>query len=134
LISTRIARRAAIVWGLFLLVLTSWPSPPEIPAISWIPSFDKLAHAVLYSVEGFFLYFAVSWPGAPRFSWLRALTVGGALAVFGTLDEIHQAWIPGRSMEAADALMDSIAGLVGGVAGSFLSVKVPGPRSQVPGL
>jgi VanZ family protein len=33
--------------------------------------------------------------------------------VWGTLDEIHQAWIPGRSMEMGDALTDTVAGFVG---------------------
>ena len=44
-----------------------------------------------------------------------ALT-GGVLALWGTLDEIHQAFIPGRSMEAGDALMDAVAGFLGALA------------------
>ena len=118
----RRARVAAAAWGLFLLALTSWPSPPEVPAVSWIPDFDKVIHAFLYGVEGFLLYFAIRWPEPQKFSWLRALAVGGALAVWGTLDELHQAWIPGRSMEAADALTDAIAGFAGAVIGSAVSV------------
>ncbi len=127
----RRARLLAAAWGLFLLALTSWPSPPEVPVVSSIPNFDKLVHAVLYGVEGFLLYFAIRWPPPHRFSWLRALVVGGALAVWGTLDELHQAWIPGRSMEAADALTDAVAGLAGGLAASFWSVRrrVPGATS-----
>jgi VanZ family protein len=129
----RRARNAAVVWGLFLLALTSWPSPPEVPVVSNIPNVDKLVHAFLYGVEGFLLYFAVAWPGPPRFSLLRALTIAGALAVWGTLDEIHQAWIPGRSMEAADALADTVAGFLGGVAASAWSRRgrvraLPSPR------
>jgi VanZ family protein len=121
--SLRLARRAALLWGLFLLALTSWPSPPEVPIVSLIPNFDKLVHAVLYGVEGFLLYFAVAWPGPRRFSWLRVLVIGGALAVWGTLDEVHQVWIPGRSMEAADALTDAVAGLGGAVVASGVSVR-----------
>lgn len=107
------ARWAAAGWAVFLLVLTSWPSPPEVPVVSAIPNFDKLVHGFLYGVEGFLLYFAIDWPRSSRASWLRALVVGGALAVCGTLDEVHQAWIPGRSMEAADALTDAVGGTVG---------------------
>ena len=109
----RRARYAAIAWGIFLLALTSWPSPPEVPAVSWIPSFDKIVHAFLYGVEGFLLYRAVAWSGRARFSWLRVLAIGGALAVWGTIDEIHQAWIPGRSMEGLDAMADTVGGLLG---------------------
>jgi VanZ family protein len=119
----RRARLYAAAWGLFLLALTSWPSPPEVPVVSSIPDFDKVVHAFLYGVEGFLLYFAIRWPAPARFSWMRALVVGGALAVWGTLDELHQAWIPGRSMEAADALTDAIAGLAGGLAASVWSVR-----------
>lgn len=109
------------MWGLFLLALTSWPSPPEVPVVSAIPDFDKVVHALLYGVEGFLLYFAVAWPGGARLSWLRALAIAGALAVWGTLDEIHQAWIPGRSMEAADALTDTVAGFAGALVASVRS-------------
>lgn len=120
-VDRRRARKAALIWGLFLLALTSWPSPPQIPVVSSIPSVDKLVHSLLYGVEGFLLYFAVAWPGPPRFSVLRALTIAGVLAVFGTLDEIHQAFIPGRAMEAADALMDTVGGFFGGLAASAWS-------------
>lgn len=129
----RRARRAALIWGVFLLALTSWPSPPEVPVVSAIPNVDKLVHGLLYGVEGFFLYFAVVWPGPPRFSLLRALTIAGALAVWGTLDEIHQAWIPGRAVEAADALVDTLGGFLGAAAGSAASLRrrvtaLPSPR------
>ncbi len=120
--TVRRARTAAIVWGVFLLALTSWPSPPEVPVVSWIPNFDKLVHGFLYGVEGFLLYFAIVWRGpAGHFAWRRALAVGGVLAAWGTLDEIHQAFIPGRSMEAGDALVDALAGFLGALAASHFA-------------
>lgn len=127
------ARRAALVWGLFLLALTSWPSPPEVPVVSAIPSVDKVVHGLLYGVEGFLLYFAVAWPCPPRFSLLRVLTIAGALAVWGTLDEIHQAFIPGRAMEAMDAVLDTLGGFLGGLVASAWSQRgrvraLPSPR------
>ncbi len=116
----RRARFAAIGWGIFLLTLTSWPSPPEVPVVSAIPNFDKFVHAFLYGVEGFLLYRSVAWPPASRSIWLRALAIGGALAIFATLDEIHQYWIPGRSMEALDALADTFGGFVGALSAAAL--------------
>ena len=143
----RRARVLAVAWGLFLLALTSWPSPPEVPVVSSIPNFDKLVHATLYGVEGFLLYFAIAWKpggggtpprrpgrerGGPaaekeqtvpaRVSWRRALLVGLVMAVWGTLDEIHQLWIPGRSCEVADAVTDTVAGFVGAALASKVSV------------
>lgn len=129
-LAPRRARLLALAWAVFLFALTSWPSPPEVPVVSSIPNFDKLVHAVLYGVEGFLLYFSISWPGLRRFSWLRALVIGGALAVWGTLDEVHQAWIPGRSMEAGDALTDAVAGFAGAVMASVVSAR---KGREVPG-
>ena len=115
------ARRWALVWGVFLLTLTSWPSPPSVPVLSAIPSFDKMVHGFLYGVEGFLLYLAIRWPGRQGFSLLRALTVAGALAIFGTADETHQAFIPGRSMEAMDAVADATAAALGALAASGMA-------------
>ena len=106
-------RRAAVVWSLFLLTLTSWPSPPSVPVLSSIPSFDKYVHGTLYGVEAFLLLFAIPWPGRPGFTLLRALAVVGALAAFGTADETHQAFIPGRSMEGMDCVMDTAGAVMG---------------------
>jgi len=92
-----------------------------VPVLSAIPSFDKMVHGSLYGVEGFLLYLAIRWPGRQGFSLLRALTVAGALAIFGTADETHQAFIPGRSMEAMDAVADGTAAALGALAASGVS-------------
>jgi VanZ family protein len=110
---------AAVGWGIFLMALTSWPSPPEVPVVSSIPDFDKFVHTFLYGVEGFLLCRAVAWPPASRSVWLRALAVAGALAVWATLDEIHQYWIPGRSMEGLDALADTAGGFLGALVSAW---------------
>jgi VanZ family protein len=126
------ARMLALVWGLLLLALTSWPSPPEIPGVTSIPNFDKFCHSVLYGVEGFLLYFAIGWRERPASALLAACFIGGALAVFGTLDELHQAWIPGRSMEGLDAVTDASAGFVGGLLGALWSRRLSAPEAPSP--
>jgi VanZ family protein len=130
----RRARRAAIVWGLFLLALTSWPSPPEIPSAWAFPDMDKVVHGLLYGVEGFLLYFAIVWPAwraspESRRPFLRALAVAGALAVWGTLDEIHQAFIPGRAMEGMDAVVDTAGGFLGALVAARVSLSARFSRS-----
>ena len=117
----RRARRAALVWAVFLLTLTSWPKPPTVPIVSAIPNFDKVVHFVLYSVETFLLYQAVLWPGRSRFSLARVLALVGAMAVWAVADETHQAWIPGRSMEAGDVAADVTGAVVGAVLASGIS-------------
>jgi VanZ family protein len=113
------ARRAAFLWALFLLALTSWPSPPEVPVFSGLPSIDKVVHSLLYGVFGWLVLRAVRWPGRPGFTYPRALAVVGALAVFGVADETHQAFIPGRSMEGRDAVMDAAGAALGTLAAGW---------------
>jgi VanZ family protein len=115
------ARSAAFFWGLFLFALTSWPSPPRVPVLSAIPNFDKVVHFGLYAVEAFFLYQAVRWAGRAGFSLARVLAIVGALAVWGVADEVHQSWIPGRSMEGEDVAADVAGAGIGAVAASLAS-------------
>jgi VanZ family protein len=113
------ARAWAIAWGVFLFTLTSWPHPPDVPGLSRIPNFDKLVHFGLYSVEAFFLYAAIAWRGRPGgFSLLRALALTGVMAVWGAADELHQHWIPSRSMEGGDVAADVVGGAAGALAAS----------------
>ena len=132
----RRARRAAFVWGLFLLALTSWPSPPEIPSAWAFPDMDKVVHGLLYGVEGFLLYLAIAWPAWPawpsRRPFLRALAVAGVLAVWGTLDEIHQAFIPGRAMEGMDAVVDTAGGFLGALVAARVSLSARFSRTGPP--
>jgi VanZ family protein len=117
----RRARTAALAWGVFLFALTSWPKPPEVPILSGIPNFDKVVHFALYAVESLLLYFAIRWPGRPGFSLLRVLVLTGALAAWGTVDEVHQTWIPGRSCDADDAAADTTGAAVGALVASALA-------------
>jgi len=117
----RRARIAALVWGVFLLSLTSYPSPPPVPVIGWIPSVDKFIHFVLYGIEAFLLYLALRWPGRDRFSLGRVLALVGLMAVWAVAYETHQYWIPGRSMEGGDVIGDVCGSVVGALAASAVS-------------
>jgi VanZ family protein len=131
----RRARTAALAWGVFLFAITSWPRPPEIPVLSGIPNFDKVVHFGLYAAESFLLYLAIRWPGRARFSLLRVLALTGLMAAWGTVDEVHQTWIPGRSCDAEDAVADTVGGLAGALVASALTgtrrgrlLEPPSPR------
>ena len=116
-----VARRWAVAWGIFLLTLTSWPSPPSVPVVSGIPNFDKLVHFTLYAVEAWLLYRSVRWAGRTGFSAARTLAIVGVMAVWGVADETHQTWIPRRSMEGADVLADVAGAGVGAAVASWVS-------------
>jgi len=99
-------------WVALTLTLTSIPNP-EFP-----PSFqgaDKVVHFGIYGVMGFLVVL-----------WRRETGKGAAVAVvwaaifaalLGAVDEFHQQWIPGRSME----FLDWVADFAGGTAGGFCS-------------
>ena len=99
-------------WVALTLTLTSIPNPEFGPSFPWA---DKLAHFGFYGVAGFLFVL-----------WRRELGAGAAAAVawaaifaafLGAVDEFHQQWIPGRSME----LLDWVADFAGGTTGGFCS-------------
>lgn len=98
-------------WAALILTLSSVPTP-AFAASSGFPGADKLAHAGLYAVLGWFALRALM----PESNGVRAvlLTVV-AVAAFGALDEWHQRFVPGRFPEAWDVVADVCGGAVGSV-------------------
>lgn len=92
-----------------------------MPILSGIPNFDKAVHFGLYGVEAFFLYQAVRWAGRAAFSLARVLVIVGVMAVWGMADEVHQYWIPGRSMEGSDVAADVAGAAMGALAASYVT-------------
>jgi VanZ family protein len=99
-------------WVALTLTLTSIPNPEFGPTF---PGADKIAHFGFYGVAGFLFVL-----------WRREIGKSAAMAVvwaaifaalLGAVDEFHQQWIPGRSME----LLDWAADFAGGTAGGFCS-------------
>jgi len=95
-------------WVALTLTLTSIPNPEFRPHV---PGADKIAHFGFYGVMGFLFVL-----------WRRETGTGTAVAVvwaaifaalLGAVDEVHQQWIPGRSMDILDWATD----LAGGTAG-----------------
>ena len=82
-------------WVALTFTLTSIPNPEFGPLF---PGADKIAHFGFYGVMGFLFVL-----------WRREIGTGAAAAVvwaaifaalLGAVDEFHQQWIPGRSMES----------------------------------
>jgi VanZ family protein len=54
----------------------------------------------------------------------------GIVAVYGGLDEVHQAWVPGRAPDLGDLGYDIVGGLAGVIAYAILSRRVYGSRQE----
>ncbi|HLL47055.1 MAG TPA: VanZ family protein [Longimicrobiaceae bacterium] len=115
-----------------------------VPALAWaaaiylvsaresvsIPSFwgaDKVLHFGTYALLGFLLAHGAATSGlAPR--W--AVALGWA---YGASDELHQAFVPGRSADPADWAADALGVLAGTFAYACLVAWRRG-RSRTPAM
>lgn len=98
----------ALIWLISSLALTD-------VSVSRFPFGDKGVHFVEYGVLGFLVAHAAlrTWPR--HLPWRTAALAVFLTVVWGFVDEIHQAFVPGRESEALDVLADG-AGAVLGVA------------------
>lgn len=111
----------ALIWALSSIEL------PDLP-LARFPFRDKGIHAVEYAGLALFVAHAAlrTWPDRSR---LRL----GAVAIlitsgWGVLDEIHQAFVPGRSADVADLVAD----LAGAIAGTAARVALSSIRARTP--
>jgi VanZ family protein len=113
--ATRPLVRVALAWtpALAYMALIWWlssiPITLPLPSIPWR---DKLAHVIEYFILGLLVARAVrgSWPllVPARALLLAALITAG----WGYVDEVHQAFVPGRDANAADLLADTVGALL----------------------
>lgn len=112
-----------LAWAAVLFALSAGSGPAFAPPF---PHIDKLEHAGAFALLGFLVARALggTWAISPA-----ALVLGGGLAaaLYGVSDEIHQSFTPGRMVEVADAVADT----VGGFAGAFSFVLVAKWRGQL---
>jgi VanZ family protein len=100
-------------WIAFLLTLTSIPNPRFGATF---PGADKVVHFGLYGMVGFL---CALWRRESGRSVKEAFAFALALVVLlGAADEVHQYWIPGRTM----AFLDWVADTAGGAAGALSSL------------
>jgi hypothetical protein len=84
---------------------------------------DKAAHAIVYAPLAALL---MGWAvlrarGVGSASILRAVALAVAITLaYGLLDELHQAFVPGRTPSVGDAAADLVGGIVGAAAAAAL--------------
>lgn len=99
----------AAAWAGVIFYLSSQPTVPA----PGVPGMDKVLHFGAYAVLGWLLAFAVDRARLP-------LIVGVVLGLlYGVSDEIHQAYVPGRSPD----LLDWMADAAGVAAATFLYAR-----------
>lgn len=98
----------AVLWAAVLFLLSEIPG---IPSGLDVPFFDKAAHFVLYTVLGASLAWGKRAAPSAVPHWVL-LAIGTA---YGALDEWHQSFVPRRSPDPWDFLVD-VSGVTFGYA------------------
>ena len=101
------ASRRAWLWPLLvalLIFVASSRSRVATPGV--IPHLDKVAHFSVYGLLGTLLV-RTQWGG--RWAPVVALVLA---SLYGVSDELHQSYVPGRSMEFADWVADTAGAAV----------------------
>src|SRR3989338_6497752 len=107
----------AILWACFIFYMSSIQGT-QLPSI---PLSDKIIHAIVYLVLGFFT--ARALVRAHNLSlWPVIFTASMLAGIYGMTDEIHQMFVPTRTAEMFDLLSDFAGGFMGAfIYGYFLS-------------
>lgn len=121
----------AVLWAAVLFLLSELPG---LPAGTDFPLADKAGHFVLYGILGAALGWGrwVAGPGSAPPHW-ALLAAGWA---YGAVDEWHQSFVPARTPDAADFLVDVLGVVFGYVLLLFLARKTEAsalPGSPAPG-
>lgn len=95
----------ALIWGL--------SSMSHAPSTEQLPFKDKGAHFTEYALLSLFLCHGLRGSGLLTRLRSTALFAVGLTAFWGLLDEIHQAYVPGRSSDVRDLFADAIGALIG---------------------
>jgi VanZ family protein len=108
---------AAVVYAVLIFAISQVPGK-ELARLG-IHAWDKAIHAAEYFPLGAVL---MAWLLSRRSSkgqrapWRDVAVVAGLVIVYGALDEVHQAFVPGRQMSFADAVADTLGGTIGAMA------------------
>ncbi len=119
LFSNQIATNSSALSGSIVEAIKPWFQGTPESALTFLVR--KSAHIGLYFILGLLTYsiaseYKVSARRQILYSWMFVI-------VYAISDEIHQMFVPGRSGEVGDVLIDSFAGLLGIVVCYYLLVR-----------
>lgn len=106
-----------IVDWLIQIFVTDYDSLPKEQQTSITESLStvvrKGAHMAEYAVLSIILYALLSKWNLIECRWKRVMAVWSGTVVFAVSDELHQIFVPGRSGEVTDVLIDGTGALIG---------------------
>lgn len=101
----------AILWMCVISALSSIPGR-DLPVIP-IPFMDKWAHAALFIILGSLLARAIGL-ASPKANFLKIAFLTVIICIFyAAIDEWHQRYVPGRTVDLADFIFDLIGSSFG---------------------
>src|SRR5713101_2292913 len=107
-------RFPAIIWAAVIFAASSIPGH-RLPKFVLMIN-DKVIHASVYFVFGLLVYRALE-PKVPTvtFDWRRLIIAVTTVVLYGITDEIHQSFVPGRTVDVKDATADAVGGAISGL-------------------
>jgi VanZ family protein len=111
----------AIIWAAVITIVSSIPHLSAPPVITLTFS-DKLAHLGEYFILGACLIIGLHRSGSNGNMLIVTILAG---VIFGSIDELHQSFVPGRSMDYWDILADSIGSASSSLAYVLLRPRLP---------
>jgi VanZ family protein len=96
---------AALIWTL--------SSQSSLPQPEGIFGFDKIEHFLAYAVLAAAAGLWISSGAWQRRGWGSLLLITGIAAAYGVIDEVHQAFVPGRNCSPWDWIADALGSAAG---------------------
>ncbi|MCJ7827693.1 VanZ family protein [Patescibacteria group bacterium] len=98
-----------LVWAGFIFYLSSQPNLQAVKDPAWDERIRSVLHACFYAIFYLLWYRALScFTSKKRFYW----SLVGVL-VYAFLDEVHQHFVPTRTFQSGDLMMDGFGCLSG---------------------
>lgn len=101
-------------WLGLIFYLSHQTSPPSVPGRGLGGPESGLAHVAVYAVLATLCFWALARSVRREGPlWALAAVAFALTVLYGVTDELHQAFVPGRTASQADILMDAAGALLG---------------------
>lgn len=93
-----------------IFALSSFSFATEVPLPAW---YDKVLHAIVFGILAVLAYRAFLHQSSVRALAAHPAAMAIIFAtIYGALDEYHQSFVPGRTMDAWDVAADVLGAIV----------------------